>query len=114
VSDSRKCDGNVTELRPGDLDALPPDGVIPPDEVLGGALGNYTHVVVVGIRKEDQDRSGRGGAVAFLNAFSKAFGSSEAPTSFAVFLKRAWRSASVSLFFFFAVFRGMVGNLRYA
>ncbi len=32
----------------------------------------------------------------FLNAFSKSFGSSEAPTSFAMATKRLWRSASVS------------------
>lgn len=33
----------------------------------------------------------------FLNAFSKSFGSSEAPTCFAISTKRLWRSASVSL-----------------
>jgi hypothetical protein len=35
--------------------------------------------------------------VTFLNAFSKSFGSSEAPTSLAISLKRLWRSASLSL-----------------
>ena len=33
----------------------------------------------------------------FLKAFSKSFGSSEAPTSFAISTKRLWRSESVSL-----------------
>ena len=34
-----------------------------------------------------------------MNALSKSFGSSEAPTSFAIAVKRAWRWASVSLGF---------------
>jgi hypothetical protein len=41
-----------------------------------------------------------------LNAFSKSFGSSEAPTCFAISTKRLWRSASVSLAFV-ADLRGM-------
>ena len=39
----------------------------------------------------------------FLNALSKSFGSSEAPTSFAIAMKRAWRWASVSLGFFLLI-----------
>jgi len=37
------------------------------------------------------------GVTTFMNALSKSFGSSEAPTSFAIAMKRAWRWASVSL-----------------
>jgi hypothetical protein len=37
--------------------------------------------------------------VTFLNALSKSFGSFEAPTSFAIAMKRAWRWESVSFGF---------------
>ena len=42
-----------------------------------------------------------GGAVTFLNAVPKSFGSLEAPTSFTISQKRLWRSASVSFGFDF-------------
>lgn len=45
-----------------------------------------------------------------LNAFSKSFGSDEAPTSLAMSLKRVWRSASVSLVFLGCDLRGMSGQ----
>jgi hypothetical protein len=45
-----------------------------------------------------------------VNALSKSFGSSEAPTSFTIAVKRAWRWASVSLGFR-SVLRAMVDPL---
>ncbi len=47
----------------------------------------------------------------FAKAFSKSFGSSEAPTSFAMATKRLWRSASVSLG---SVLRGMTNLISAA
>lgn len=53
MSDSRKNEGNVTELRPGDLNMVPQHTVIEPDAVLAGNLERFTHVVVIGVDKTD-------------------------------------------------------------
>lgn len=53
MSDSRKTDGNITELRPGDLETTPAGTKIPPDHILTNNLGRFDEVVIIGRLKED-------------------------------------------------------------